>query len=178
MIPMHRGFTLVETLVAITVIVTAIVGPLYAVQQSLNSSRSAREQLVASSLAQEGVEFVRSVRDSNYIRNSTAPGSRTWLASFDGSTGGTSSSANCITADCVVDATQNTVSRTITPLYLSSTGLYNQSNNGAPSLYTRTVRITAVSGSVTEIVLTVTVTWTTRGQSRSVVINERLHNWL
>ncbi len=178
MTPMHRGFTLVETLVAITVIVTAIVGPLYAVQQSLNSSRSAREQLIASSLAQEGVEFVRSVRDGNYIRNTVTPGARTWLAGLDGSAGGVTSYANCITGDCVVDPTQNTVSRTVTPLYLSSAGLYNQAGNGSASLFTRTVRITAVSGSATEIILTVTVTWTIRGQARSVVINERLHNWL
>lgn len=173
-----RGFTLVETLVAITVIVTAIVGPLYAVQQSLSASRSAREQLVASSLAQEGVEFVRGVRDSNFLQNNASPGSRTWLGGFDGTTGSASTYANCITAPCVVDSTQNTISRTVTPLYLSSTGLYNQASSGTVTPYTRTVQLTAVSGSTTEMVVTVTVTWTTRGQSRNVTITERLHNWL
>lgn len=173
-----RGFTLVETLVAITVVVMAIVGPLYIVQQSLNVSRSARDQLVASSLAQEGVEFVRGARDSNYIRNLATPGSRTWLASFDGTAGGTASSANCITADCVIDATQGTVSRTITPLYLSSTGLYNQAGSGTQTAFTRTIRLTAVSGSATEMTLTVTVTWTTKGVPYTMTLTERLHNWL
>lgn len=173
-----KGFTLVETLVAITVVVMAIVGPLYVVQQSLNVSRSARDQLVASSLAQEGVEFVRGARDSNYIRNLASPGSRTWLAGFDGTVGGTATYADCIAADCVIDATQNTVSRTITPLYLSATGLYNQAGSGTQTAYTRRIRLTAVPGSATEMTLTVTVTWTTRGVPYTITLTERLHNWL
>ena len=169
-----RGFTLVETLVAITVVVTAMVGPLYAVQQSLNASRTAREQLIASSLAQEGVEYVRSMRDSNYLYVLTKGTALSWLYGVDG-TGG---SVNCITAACVVDPTQNTVSRTIAPLYLSATNLYNQAGSGTPTNFTRQVRLTAVPGSVSEMVVTVTVTWTTKGQSRNVTITERLHNWL
>jgi prepilin-type N-terminal cleavage/methylation domain-containing protein len=170
-----RGFTLVETLVAITVVVTAMVGPLYAVQQSLNASRSAREQLIASSLAQEGVEYVRSIRDGNYLYVLMNSGStRSWLYGVDG-TGG---STNCATAPCVVDPTQNTVSRTILPLYLSSGNLYNQAENGTETPYTRTVQLAAVPGSTTEITLTVTVTWTSKGQARNVTITERLHDWL
>lgn len=174
-----RGFTLVETLVAITVVVTAMVGPLYAVQQALNASRSARDQLVASSLAQEAVEHVRGIRDSNYLYLLANTGSsRSWLYGVDG-TGG---SVNCISGPCVVDPTldptQSTASRTITPLYLSSTNLYNQASSGTPTKYTRTVQLTPVSGSVSEMTVTVIVTWTTKNQSRNVTITERLHNWL
>lgn len=168
-----RGFTLVETLVAITVVVTAMVGPLYAVQQSLNASRTAREQLIASSLAQEGVEYVRGIRDNNYLYLFMYPGSgRSWLFGVDG-TGG---SVNCITATCAVDPTQLTVSRTILPLYLDPTGLYNQASSGTPTPYTRTVQLSAVSA--TEMLVTVTVTWTSKGQQRNVVVREYLHNWL
>ncbi|MDQ1299562.1 MAG: hypothetical protein QG636_230 [Patescibacteria group bacterium] len=170
-----RGFTLVETLVAITVVVTAMVGPLYAVQQSLNASRTAREQLIASSLAQEGVEYVRGIRDSNYLFVLRAGSPRSWLYGLDG-TGG---SVNCISATCVIDPTQNTVSRTIGPLYLSPTNLYTQvAVVPTPTIYTRTVLLTPVSGSVTEMTLTVIVTWTSKNQTRNVTITERLHNWL
>jgi len=169
-----RGFTLVETLVAITVVVTALVGPLYAVQQALNASRSARDQLVASSLAQEGVEYVRGIRDSNYLYVLRTSSARSWLFGVDG-TGG---SVNCITAACVIDPTQNTVSRTIGPLYLSSTNLYNQAGSGTATKFTRTVQVAPVSGSVTEVTVTVIVTWTTKSQTRNVTITERLHNWL
>lgn len=177
MTPM-RGFTLVETLVAITVILTAIVGPLYAVQQSLNISRNAREQLVASSLAQEGVEYVRAMRDSNYLYNIANPGARTWLAGVDGTAGYPTTYANCITGDCVVDIVRNTVSRTVAPMTLDASGFYGQGGSGTTTPYTRTVRLTAVAGSTTEMVLTVTVAWTSRGQARTVVITERLYDWL
>ncbi|MES2931567.1 MAG: prepilin-type N-terminal cleavage/methylation domain-containing protein [Patescibacteria group bacterium] len=170
-----RGFTLVETLVAITIVVTAMVGPLYAVQQSLNASRTAREQLIASSLAQEGIEYVRGKRDNNYLYLFMYPVSgRSWLFGVDG-TGG---SVNCISAPCVVDATQNTQSRTILPLYLDLSGLYNQASSGTITPYTRTVQLSAVSGNTTEMLVTVTVTWTTKGQQRNVTIREYLHNWL
>lgn len=168
-----RGFTLVETLVAITVVVTAMVGPLYAVQQSLNASRTAREQLIASSLAQEGVEYVRAKRDSNYLFVLRTGSTRSWLYGLDG-TGG---SVNCTSATCVIDPTQLTVSRTIGPLYLSPTNLYTQvAVVPTPTKYTRTVLLTPVS--VSEMTVTVIVTWTTKNQTRNVTITERLHNWL
>lgn len=169
------GFTLVETLVAITVVTTAIVGPLYAVQQSLNASRSAKDQLIASSLAQEAVEFARYARDSNYLYELRYPGSGlSWLYGVDGTNGST----NCFTADCVVDANYGIVSRTITPLYLNANGIYTQQQNGSLTPFSRTVRFAAVSGSTTEVIVTVTVTWNSKGGTRTVVINESLHNWL
>ena len=175
----QRGFTLVETLVAITIIALAIVGPLYAVQQSLNSSRIARDVLIASSLAQEGVEYVRAVRDGNYLVNLSSPGTRNWLAGFNGSPGGTASYANCMAADCVVDTTQDTISRTITPLYLSTTGIYNQQGSGTATKFTRTVRLSSVPGSTVEqILVTVTVSWDLQGKTQSVTVRDNLFNWL
>lgn len=175
----NRGFTLVETLVAITVIMTAIAGPLYAMQQTLKMSQSSRDQLVASSLAQEGVEFVRAIRDNNYLYNNYlyvigTGQERSWLFGIDG----TDSSTNCITANCVVDPTQNVVSRTIEPLYLSTTGLYNQKATGAVTPFTRTVRITRIGGTMTEVSVVVQVSWESRGTAQNVTITDHLHDWL
>lgn len=171
----QRGFTLIETLVAITVIMTAIGGPLYAIQQTLRMSQNSRDQLVASSLAQEGVEFVRAIRDNNYLYIlEFSESGRSWLYGLDGSGG----SVNCLTSDCVVDPTQNTVSRSISPLYLSTTSLYNQSGSGTQTGFTRTVRLAPVAGSSTEIRVTVRVEWTNRGGPQNVTITDYLHNWL
>ena len=174
--PNQRGFTLVETLVAITIIALAMVGPLYAVQQSLNASRNARDQLVASSLAQEGIEYVRSIRDANYL-TVLGGGSRSWLYGLDG----TSGSTNC-TSPCVVDPDRGTISNTIAPLRLNNQNMYTQQNGVGNAFkvtpYTRTVQIAAVSGSTTEVVVTVTVTWSTNGRPQTVTLTERLHNWL
>jgi len=172
-----RGFTLVETLVAITIIALAITGPFYAVQQALSASRSARDQLIASSLAQEGVEYVRGIRDGNYLYVLANPAStRSWLYGLDG----TSSSRNCISSDCVVDSVNNTVSNSVAALYRRTDGVYvQQAVSGAVQTpFTRRVRLSTVSGSTTEIVVTVTVSWSTKGTAHEVRIVERLHNWL
>lgn len=169
----QKGFTLVETLVAITIIALALVGPFVAVQQALNASRSARDQLIASSLAQEGIEYVRSIRDGNYLYNIVNPSSpRSWLFGVDG----TNNSTNCIVADCIIDATQNTRSTTIAPLYISATGIYNQQASGTVSPFTRTVRITTVSA--TEVRVTVTMSWMTKNLPYTTSVSETLNNWL
>lgn len=169
----QQGFTLVETLVAITIIALALVGPFYAVQQALNASRSARDQLIASSLAQEGVEYVRSIRDGNYLFNLQNPSAtHSWLYGLDG-TGGT---RNCIAADCVVDAKQGTVNTAITPLYISSANIYNQQGLGTVTPFTRRVRLTVISA--TEVRVTVTMTWMTRTVPYTTTVTETLNNWL
>lgn len=168
----QKGFTLVETLVAITIIALALVGPFYAVQQSLNASRSARDQLIASSLAQEAIEYVRSIRDGNYLYNLQNPGAtHSWLYGLDG-TGG----RNCIAADCVVDAKQGTVNTAITPLYINSANVYNQQGAGTVTPFTRRVRLTVVS--VSEVRVTVTMSWMTRTVPYTTTVTETLHNWL
>lgn len=170
-----RGFTLVETLIAITVIMLAIAGPLFAVNQAMNVSRSARDQLVASFLAQEAVEYARFIRDSNYLYIIQNPSSgRSWLFGINGVGGST----NCITAACVVDPLQNTVSRTITPLQITSGGVYTQASSGTVTNFTRTLRLQAVAGSTTEMSLVVRVEWVTRGVPYSLEVREQIHNWL
>ena len=54
-----RGFTLVETLAAITLIMVAIVAPMGLTVQSLSVAYYARDQITASNLAQEGIEAVK-----------------------------------------------------------------------------------------------------------------------
>src|SRR5665213_1019796 len=73
----QRGFTLVETLAAISLITIAIVAPMALTVQSLQAAYYARDQITASNLAQEGIEAIRSVRDGNIL--ATAKGTATDL---------------------------------------------------------------------------------------------------
>jgi len=58
-----RGFSLVETLVATAIIVMATVGPLNLAGQSLAQANYIKDQIVATFLAQEGLEIMRNIRD-------------------------------------------------------------------------------------------------------------------
>ncbi len=63
----QRGFTLVEAMVAVAILMLAVAGPLYTANRSAVASMTARDQLTASYLAQEGVEYVRDVRDNAFL---------------------------------------------------------------------------------------------------------------
>ncbi|MFZ2887015.1 MAG: prepilin-type N-terminal cleavage/methylation domain-containing protein [Minisyncoccia bacterium] len=62
-----RGMTLVETLVAVSILSVAIVAPMTLTMQSLSAAYYARDQVIASNLAQEAIEAVRAVRDANIL---------------------------------------------------------------------------------------------------------------
>jgi type II secretory pathway pseudopilin PulG len=64
------GFTMIETLVAVTILLVSIVGPITLAQQSLSSSSFAKDQVTAFYLAQESMEYVRNVRDTNSFQGS------------------------------------------------------------------------------------------------------------
>lgn len=68
------GFTLVETLVAISILLVAVTGPLVTAARSVTDSRHANDQIAAYYLGQEGIEVVRVIRDNNSLAGND------WLA--------------------------------------------------------------------------------------------------
>lgn len=67
-----RGQTLLEVIVAISVLVIISISLAQLTVQALSVQRLVRERTVAIGLAQEGVEWARSIRDSNWLRNDAA----------------------------------------------------------------------------------------------------------
>lgn len=69
----HSAESLIETLTAITVIVIATAAALSVVRTSLHGNNVISEKVVALNLALEGVEAVRNIRDTSYLRYSSDP---------------------------------------------------------------------------------------------------------
>ena len=61
------GFTMVETLVAISILTIAVIGPLGIISQALHTSYYTRNQMTAYYLAQEAIEYVKNERDEQGI---------------------------------------------------------------------------------------------------------------
>lgn len=175
------GFTLIETMVAISLIAIALTGPFTAVQIALRDSYIARDRLVASELAQEAMEYIRSIRDNNHLSN------RSFVdglsdAPRDGCYGVSQ------TGYCIVDPTQGDfhtiaaamqeVSGTSTAgvLYISNNGMYNQQVLGTPSRFKRLVRVYTISA--TEVMVVVHMVWTSGTQSYSSVLVGNLQDWI
>jgi prepilin-type N-terminal cleavage/methylation domain-containing protein len=76
----QSGFSLVETLVAITILLIVIVGPMTIVSSAARSTSFASEQVTAFFLAQEGAELVEKARNDlllEYFANAN-PGNDPW----------------------------------------------------------------------------------------------------
>ncbi len=67
----QKGFTLIESLVAITILLVSVAAPLSLAQEGIVASRLSQSQIVAYYLAQEGVELVKNIRGQNRLQNSS-----------------------------------------------------------------------------------------------------------
>lgn len=63
----QRGQTLIETLVAIFILIMGIVSAVGLAIFSLNASTNITKQVIATGLAREGIEAVKNMRDTNWL---------------------------------------------------------------------------------------------------------------
>lgn len=173
------GFTIIETLAAISILMIAVAGPLTLANRSLSSSIYAKEQLTASLLAQDAAEYIVAARSLNFGNQDT-----TWLGSLSGCVptnpcgldtrksfdGGDSSGLKrCVAVDnedCRLTFNPNNSTYGYDAL-LSGTGIVN-------SIYTRTIALAEIDEREAKIVIT--VSWNQGITPRSIVLRTSLFN--
>jgi prepilin-type N-terminal cleavage/methylation domain-containing protein len=169
-----HGFTLVETLVAITLITIAIVAPMALTVESLKSAYYSRDQIIAANLAQEGLEFVRARRDHNILTNikfnpvdmlAGIPIGAGHTFTVDVTKSFTEGMQECDSGSC--------------PSLETDGRLYGY-GLGSPTPFTRTVLVTYVNPTnQDEIRVEVTVSWKTGSyQTRQFTLSENLLRWV
>ena len=167
------GFTLIETLVALAILLVSIAGPLTIASKGLQSSIYARDQITAFYLEQDAIEYIRSKRDGNTLSLAA-----NWLSGF-----GINGVAPDCTRDikCVVDVKNDTISECpaggCLPLrYNESTGFYGYSGADSVSRFTREVQIVSVNPP-DEVTIVVSIYWQTGVFVRSFTVKENIFNW-
>ena len=176
----NRGFTVIEAMVAISILLLSIVGAFAVAQSSLRSSNLAKNRVTAYYLAQEAIEYVRHVRDSNGLealsdRNTNVP----WLKGF-----AATEDDPCFPGKvCIVDATGITQPQTCISecpyLVKDAQGLFGY-ESGETSMYNRSLALNLVcyNGECgNEMVVSVTVKWNQNGVDQFINVSENLYNW-
>ena len=154
---------MVETLVAVAILMIAIAGPLTIAQKGLTAAIYARDQVTASFLAQDAMEYIKNVRDYNLENNAG-----NWLSNLEGCTS---------SSKCNIDTT-TTVNTTSDPsLYHDGEG-YKPSGE-IKSQFNRTFyidKVTNSNDSNNEATVIVQVSWVNGTISNAVTFENQIYN--
>jgi len=172
-----KGFTLVETLVAIGILVVAITGAMSAAQSGLSSYLNSKNQAIAVNLAQESIEMIRAYRDSNRMVGND------WLESYASSGDPCEFGNTCELS--VLNSTENKTCLASGCDYIkqdSTTGYYNYAAASTPTVFKRSIQIFPIypvncTTNCTEISVLVSVTWSKGGSIKQYKTRENLFSW-
>ena len=193
------GFTLIETIVAVALLLAVVLGPIALIGDALSSAAFSRNTLIANYLAQEGIEFVREIRDNNVIC-ATLDGDVTQWNEAPGLGGVMKGyyeiSVPVVTLTCGGSSilTPQIIERASlaacnTPFLVTAAGVYNYTLGTATSfsrcVYICTPPAVAPCGApedagipaVDQMFIYSRVSWTEHGVSKSLSLRNRLYAW-
>lgn len=176
-----KAFTLIETLVAVSLLSIAIVAPMSLASHSLAAAYYARDQITAYHIAQEAIEALRSIRDGQI------------LAIAQSSTGASINIFGPLVDKGLVDDEPFTIDARLNdpdvaivscsggpcaPLQTDGT-LYGYSAGWTDTHFTRTVRAHFIGSGEDEIRVTVEVSWRAGAVNvRTFSISADLYRWV
>ncbi|MEN9913181.1 MAG: hypothetical protein RLY66_589 [Candidatus Parcubacteria bacterium] len=144
----RQGFTLVETLVAIAVLMIAIAGPLVIATKGLTAALYSKDQMIASFLAQESMEVIKNIHDNNIAEMDV----NNWLEGIDACGESSPCDAGGASSPRVVSCDDDGC-----PIYYSESSGYNANNTGSITQFKRRFWLEPVSS--VEILVHVLVDW-------------------
>ena len=180
-----RAFTLIETLVAISLLSIAIVAPMSLTSQSLVSAYFARDQVTAFNLAQEGLEAVRAFRDGQVLE----------ISQSAAASGINLFGAIPVDQYFTIDSRETDLSQAMQtcpptgcPVLQTDGTLYGYDPTWTPTFFKRVLHACYIQQSQPfscnstpsdEMRVTVTVSWPTAAQqTRSFTIYDDLYRWV
>ena len=172
----NRGFTLVETLVAVSIFSLSVLALMAVLSQGISDTEYAKKKIIGTFLAQEGIEFLRNMRDNHILYSQST--SNNWtqfkarLAPCNvGSECGFNTALSTTDPNFVFTCTSNPENCKV---YISN-GVYNTNLVGTDSGFTRKISATTVSANELKVIST--VSWMQRSGLYSMSFSDDLFNW-
>jgi type II secretory pathway pseudopilin PulG len=174
------GFTLVETLVAILIFSISILSILSILASSIGDTTYAKDRIIAGYLAQEGIEYVRNIRDNYVLYPSIGgwSGSSSFVAKMTPCTANNKCGFSATTPttptnsisffNCTADSLH-------CALYLTN-GVYNDSLGSVNSGFTREVWM-ATTTNPNEVKIFSEVDYHQGSGTANIIFSEDLFNW-
>ena len=153
---LQKGFTLVETLVALSIFLISIVGIMAVLANGLTNIGQAKKRMTATFLAQEGIEYIRNIRDTNVLSSNNG-----W-SNFLGEI------VDCTSGGC--DVFNDNANLVIIPCSSGCSSVF-------PAFY-RKIIITPSSLNLGEVKVFSTVSWDQGGSNKSIILSESLFDWV
>lgn len=170
-----NGFTFLEVVIALFVFITGILGVYLIVQYPLVYINESADQLIASYLAQEGIEIVRNIRDENFLNKGPT---RPWYLNLlgDNCKNGCSIDYICYSNPGSYEDTSLKFGKNLTSGYGYT---YCPSLSHDTTIFKRVVTITPIPNEANPEYLgvKVEVSWTEKSKPHNVVLYENLYNW-
>lgn len=180
-----------ETLVAISIFTISILGIMSVLTQGVSDTNYAKSKLIATYLAQEGIEYFRNMRDTFILFDASNNGWTSFRTAINqcGTPGSSPKTCyfddqNLIFNDSNMPITQIPIqscgSNPCPPLFYDvNTGKYNYNLTGTNSGFIRTIQATYPPGNPNnEVKITSTVSWVQGSGSPSISFSEELFNWI
>ncbi|MFC1686560.1 hypothetical protein ACFLZS_01365 [Patescibacteria group bacterium] len=169
----NKGQSLVETLIAIGVIVVGLVGVMALVVSAVAAGRISKEIVTATNLGREGIEVVREIRDSNWMQEES------WTKEIIG--GG-----NVRYARANFNAKKNQwelESATSTDLFdneykLYFSDYYSHDSSGDETSYYRMIEIQKDIAEADQLIIKSHIGWLEQGKEKEIILEDVLTDWL
>lgn len=176
-----NGFALMEVIVALFMITTGIIGSYILISSSISSTTYASHRFTAAYLAQEGVELVRNIRDTNWLQGTPT----TWDAGLTDCVG---SCTGAVSEGCIADYTVSGIADVDLHVDTFNTGIYTGQAltldpsgtlysyiSLVPTKFQRQINI--VPSGLDKLDVCVWVGWEERGVSHNITVRENLYDW-
>lgn len=172
------GFILVEVIVSISILMLAVPAALTIASKSVFLASYSKDQVIATYLAQEGIEIIRNRRDQNILRGIT------WDDGF--SSGDCQGGLKCIVdlgwgaSDPVIQKCVGSCSFVLSLDTASGAYAHQSGGTWVLSPFSRSVHVSNVPGgsNPNEIRVESTVTYNTHGIDKTITLMENLTPWL